>query len=687
MTIASSRLIRASARYFSSFRQGLSPRLLASEQQQQLRQPEEHDPYYITTPIFYPNADPHIGHLYSLAVADTFARHARLSAPKRRVVFTTGTDEHGMKIQKAAQDRGLEPRELCDRLSLRFSNLAMKASISNTDFIRTTSPQHYEGVQVFWDILMQRGHIYKGKHSGWYSISDEAFYTEPQVCTKVDEKTGKEVKVSIETGSVVEWTEEENYKFSLSSFKSQLRDHFLAHPNAIYPPSQYKVIMDMLEDDDPRSIPDLSISRPSSRLKWGIPVPGDDSQTIYVWLDALLSYLTSVGFPWSNPREWLRPEWPVDLQIIGKDILRFHAIYFPAFLMAADLPLPQALISHAHWTVDKAKMSKSLGNVVNPFDILRDHGVDVVRWYFARAGGYFKSDVDWNAGELKKYKLELRNLIGNILLRLQSDKIHARLPTTYKDIPLRRDVLLNKGNASSSLPDVGTSDYKHLKEDREFLKVRDFLQGRNLDYSCEYTDGPAQEPFTSEDGRILYYSDLPDASVDEELVVSSKLRTSLDQLRGKICYHMKRFEVSEATQSIVDVLTELNKEITRIQPWSKNTNPQDIGQLLIWSRETLRICGIMLQPYLPISSQALLDALRIESNSRTYADARVGWGRVRPGRMQRVILYPNSEQVEQQSIDNDYKFDERRMRRISPKVATCDIRDSKEKERVLSTDV
>ena len=274
---------------------------------------------------------------------------------------------------------------------------------------------------------------------------------------------------------------------------------------------------------------------------------------------------------------------------------------------------------------------------------------------------------DWNSGELKKYKLELRNLIGNILLRLQSEKIYQRLPNVYEGIPLHRVILMTRGNALT----IGPPGFDHVREDMEFLKVRDILHHRDSDFSCEYTDKQVGEKLTSESGRILYYSDLPDGPLDEEPIVSPSLRLALDQLRGKVCYHMKQYEVAEATQSIVNVLTELNKEITRIKPWSADTDPRDIGHLLTWSRETLRICGIMLQPFIPVASQTLLDALRVERNSRNYADARVGWGHSRPGGMLREILFPDLEQRQKKSVESDHRFDEKRMRRVKPKVATC----------------
>ncbi|EJD03041.1 uncharacterized protein FOMMEDRAFT_20213 [Fomitiporia mediterranea MF3/22] len=629
-------------------------------------------PYYVTTPIFYPNAAPHIGHLYSLVIADIFARHARLTSRSRTVKFVTGTDEHGLKIQKAAQERNMQPQEFCDRLCVSFSGLARQANISHTKFVRTSSEEHCHGVQSLWTRLMNSGHIYLGEHSGWYSISDECFYTDSQIRTAVDPKTGTEVKVSAETGNVVEWTKEQNYKFALSKFKAPLLEHFQANPNAIYPPSQRQEIMDILESDDPKALTDLSISRPTWRLKWGIPVPDDSSQTIYVWLDALASYLTGIGYPWIDTADMVSSGWPVNLQIIGKDILKFHAIYFPAFLMALDMPLSRALLSHAHWTVKKAKMSKSVGNVIDPVAILKDHGVDEVRWYLARTGGYFKADVDWNDDQLVKSTNELRSLLGNVLLRLQSKKMLHRLPAAYQSVPLHRGILLTRGNAPMHLFEPGSEEYDDRLEDERYA-YEAIKEEAQANYVKEYTDRLARPRdvyglISERTPGVVRYSELPEPdATGEALIVSAELREALNMLRGKVSYHLQRFEVGEATQSIVGVLSLLNKEITRIRPWSADTRPRDVLHLLAWARETLRICGILLQSFMPTASQALLDALRVHPGARTYAYATIGVGRVRPGPMKKTVLFPPTVERTLQHVEADHKHDENKQRKESYK--------------------
>ncbi|GLB34388.1 putative class-I aminoacyl-tRNA synthetase family protein [Lyophyllum shimeji] len=378
----------------------------------------ESKPYYITTPIFYPNAVPHIGHLYTLVIADILARYRRLLEPNRPVQFLAGTDEHGLKIQKAAQAKCLPTNEFCDQLSTQFRRLADKAQISNTVFMRTSDRVHHAAVESVWNALNAKNLIYKADYSGWYSITDECFYTPGQVTTSPIDPS---VTISAETGSVVEWQAEQNYMFRLSSFRDSLLAHYTsdAGKKALFPPQHQAHVVKILTEEP---LEDLSVSRPRSRLSWGVPVPNDPEHTIYVWFDALLVYLSGIGYPWGEKGKG----WPVDLQIIGKDIIRFHAIYLPAILQALELPLQHRLLAHAHWTVEQKKMSKSVGNVADPFEAMDEFGVDVVRFYLARVGGRFRDDTDWSREQLEKHDREIQSLLGNLLLRVTSPKIAAR---------------------------------------------------------------------------------------------------------------------------------------------------------------------------------------------------------------------------------------------------------------------
>jgi len=311
--------------------------------------------YYVTTPIFYPNAGvcvclffkiqsltsaaPHIGHLHSLVTADVFARYQRITDPSLNVHYLTGTDDHGLKIQQAAAAAGLSPRQFCDSSSNRFKvhpclsylftnsfcpsqGLTKAADISSTVFSRTSDPAHHHTVQHVWSKLSAQGLIRKINYCGWYSIIDECFYTPRQV-SPAPSPTNNHTHVALSTGSPVEWHEEQNYVFHLGAFRSQLLQHYLDHPNAIYPQQYHADIVNLLKlDNNDQALEELSISRPAERLSWGVPVPDDPSQTVYVWFDALLVYLSAIGYPDSAATTGLSAPWPPDLQVIGKDILR-----------------------------------------------------------------------------------------------------------------------------------------------------------------------------------------------------------------------------------------------------------------------------------------------------------------------------------------------------------------------------
>ncbi|KAG0050859.1 methionyl-tRNA synthetase [Gryganskiella cystojenkinii] len=380
-------------------------------------------PYYITTPIFYVNAGqslnayqpsvaigpvPHVGHLHSAVLADTFKRFHELKG--RKAIMSAGTDEHGLKIQQAAAQAGVKEIQLCDTVSQRFRELFDAANISYTTYIRTTEPRHAIAVKELWDQLWARGYIYKGHHEGWYSVSDEAFYASTQVEEKINEKTGAKYHIAIETGKQVEWTTEENYKFKLSAFTDKLTEWLDQNPDAILPSGRHREVQGWLRN----GLQDLSISRPKSRLTWGIPIPGDDSHVMYVWMDALTNYLTVTGYPWKKTGN---SEWPADCQIIGKDILRFHAVYWPAFLMAAELDLPKKIVAHAHWTQSKMKMSKSIGNVVDPFTAMKEFGTDTIRFYLMNDGGLV-DDADYSSELVAgRYKKMLAGQLGNLVSR------------------------------------------------------------------------------------------------------------------------------------------------------------------------------------------------------------------------------------------------------------------------------
>jgi methionyl-tRNA synthetase len=369
-------------------------------------------PFYVTTPIFYVNSSPHVGHLYSMILADILKRWQLLK--RRPAQLLTGTDEHGVKVQRAALEAGSETLAFCTKHADQFKLLADTANISYDRFMRTTDSDHRDAVTYFWQELDRQGYIYQAKHEGWYCVSDETFYPENQVHAILVPATGEKIMASKETGKEVTWTSETNYHFRLSEFRERLLKHYTNNPDFIVPRERMNFIINEVE-----GLKDLSISRPKERLSWGISVPGDPDQTIYVWFDALINYITHAGYPINHESGC----WPPEVQVIGKDIIRFHTIYWPAFLMALELPLPKQFLTHAHWTMNTAKMSKSLGNVVNPFSAMSRFGVDAIRWYMARDGGILNDSPYENSFISKRYKDELQGQIGNLLNRIVRGKL------------------------------------------------------------------------------------------------------------------------------------------------------------------------------------------------------------------------------------------------------------------------
>jgi len=358
--------------------------------------------YYITTPIYYPSGNPHMGHAYSSIVADVFARFKRLDG--YNVFFLTGTDEHGLKIQKAAEENNQKPKDFCDNISKIFKNLSKSLNLSNDDFIRTTEDRHYKAVQFLWDRLVSKGYIYLSKYKGWYSVSDEAYYNEDEIV----EKDGK--KISIISRSIVEWVEEESFFFKLSSFQEKLLEFYNKNPEFILPISRKNEVISFVK----RGLKDLSVSRKS--FSWGIKVPNNNKHIIYVWLDALTNYISALNYP-NFENKLFKNFWPATLHIIGKDILRFHAIYWPAFLLAADIKPPNRVFGHGWILSDKAKMSKSKGNILDPLEMIKIYGLDQLRYYLIKEVS-FGNDGNISSDNIENcINSDLANNYGNFCQR------------------------------------------------------------------------------------------------------------------------------------------------------------------------------------------------------------------------------------------------------------------------------
>ena len=361
--------------------------------------------FFITTPIYYPSGKPHMGHAYSSIIADIFARFKRLEG--YNVFFLTGTDEHGQKIQKEAEKLKKDPKAFCDELSENFRDLTNILNLSNDDFIRTTEERHYKSVKEIWNRLINSGDIYLDKYSGWYSVSDEAFYDSDEI----ENKNGK--KISKSSGSTVEWVEEESYFFKLSNWTNELLKLYEKEGDFILPQSRKNEVIRFVE----KGLKDLSISRTS--FSWGIPVPNNKKHVIYVWLDALTNYISALNFPDTNNRLY-KNFWPADIHIIGKDILRFHAIYWPAFLLAAKLPLPKRVFGHGWILSDEKKMSKSLGNILDPISIIKEYGIDQLRYYLIKEVS-LGNDGSISMENLKNcINNDLANNYGNLCQRVFS---------------------------------------------------------------------------------------------------------------------------------------------------------------------------------------------------------------------------------------------------------------------------
>ena len=392
--------------------------------------------FYITTPIYYVNGAPHIGHANTSVAADTVARWKRLDGFD--VMFLTGTDEHGQKVEKAAADAGLDPQAFTDQVSAQFREMGTLMGLSNDQFIRTTEPRHHAACQALWTRLLERDEIYLGQYEGWYAIRDEAFYVEDETVLRPDG-----VRLSVATGAPVEWVTEPSYFFRLSAWQDRLLALYDRVPNAIMPPGRRNEIVSFVRG----GLTDLSVSRTSFR--WGVPVPNDPDHVMYVWLDALTNYLTALGYPDETTDLWRF--WPANVHLVGKDIIRFHAVYWPAFLMAAGLEPPLSVFATGWWTVRGEKMSKSTGNVIPPADLVATYGLDPVRFFLLREVP-FGNDGDFSdAALIRRMNNELANDLGNLAQRTLS-QIAKNLAGVLPDagVPTEDDQVLL--TAAQALP-------------------------------------------------------------------------------------------------------------------------------------------------------------------------------------------------------------------------------------------
>jgi methionyl-tRNA synthetase len=364
-------------------------------------------PFYITTAISYVNGAPHLGHAYESILTDVMARFKRLDGYD--VLFLTGTDEHGEKVARTAEKNGMDPKAFADQNAAEFLAMTGLLGISQDDFIRTTESRHYRSVQHEWIKQRERGDIYLGKYEGWYSVREEAYFSEDEL---QDGPGGQKLSPQ---GTEVEWEEEPSYFFRLSAYTDKLLEYYDAHPEFIQPQARRNEIISFVR----QGLKDLSVSRHKKRLKWGIPVPDDDDHVMYVWLDALTNYITGAGYP-DTESEKFQTYWPADYHVIGKDITRFHTVYWPAFLMSAGVELPKAVFAHGFINVQGQKMSKSLGNVTAPVALVETYGLDPLRYFLLREIPHGQDGNFGHEQAVARINADLANGLGNLAQRTLS---------------------------------------------------------------------------------------------------------------------------------------------------------------------------------------------------------------------------------------------------------------------------
>jgi methionyl-tRNA synthetase len=527
-------------------------------------------PIYYTTPIYYVNDKPHVGHAYTSLATDVLARFKRLDG--HEVFFLTGTDEHGQKVEKAAQDAGEDPQAFTDRVSQAFRDLTAVMGFSNDDFIRTTEPRHKAACVALWKVLAARDEIYLGDYEGWYAVRDEAFYGPDELV----ERDGVKYAPS---GAPVEWVREPSYFFRLGRWLPELlRRYDLPEGHAdridIQPESRRNEVRAFIQQglkDFGEGSPKLDLSVSRTSFTWGVKVPGDEAHVMYVWLDALTNYITAAGYPDTTAARWRF--WPADVQFVGKDIVRFHTIYWPAFLLAAGLPAPRRVFAHGWWTNEGQKISKSLGNVIDPVALVEEFGLDPVRYFLLREVP-FGQDGDFSRRSLvNRLNGELADALGNLanrVLSLIQRNCEGRLPGQGADRNSPADPL------TEGLADTWDGN------DREFL---DLSQIRGL---------------------------AADAALD---------RPAEPELVREVWAFLRDQKFDGALALVFASVREANAYITREQPWKlkKEGHGERAAVVLRRLHDALRVHATILQPFMPTTMAALLDQLGVPADARDFA--------------------------------------------------------------------
>ena len=513
--------------------------------------------YYLTTPLYYVNAKPHIGHSYTNIAADTLARFQRLIG--KEVFFLTGTDEHGQKIDKAAKEAGLSPRDFTDKISLTFKELWKTLNISYDDFIRTTEPRHIAAVQAVWRKLLETEKIYKAAYSGWYCTPDETFWTEGQIL----DENGR--KLCPDCRRPVERLEEENYFLKLSGHQDWLiRTIREAKEISIFPETRRNEVLGFLENN---ALQDLCISRPKNRLSWGIPLPPEISaeHVTYVWFDALVNYISAVGFG-ADPKK-LEKWWPANVHIIGKDILRHHAVYWTILLKALDLSLPKMIFAHGWWVEGGEKMSKSRGNVVDPVEIVKTYGVDAYRYFLLRETPFGADGTFSEEALILRFNTDLANDLGNLLNR--------SLAMYEKYFPGYDTSFLYEG-----------------------INIEDVWK----DPTRVFTN-PLTHPYQA-------------------------LKVAVNSLPSRLKPLMESLAFSDALMEIWILISQANKFVEETAPWklSKEGRTKELGLVIGCLLEVLKIVSQATWPFMPATGEAIWVQLGLSGKPCDFPFKENMWG-------------------------------------------------------------
>lgn len=576
----------------------------------------ETKPYYITTPIYYVNGEPHIGHVFTTLLADTMYRYQKLTG--QSTYYMTGTDEHGQKVQQAAEARGVFPQQWCDEMAAIFSQtFGTSFGIYPSRFMRTTYSEHEERAILLWKRLSERGFIYKAAYEGWYCVSDEAFVTK----NNVEERLNPDGSISVhslESGQPCIWLAEENYMFRLSAFTNLLLEYYTKHPNAITPAFRQREVISFLK----AGLHDISVSRSRSKISWGIPVPNDPEHVMYVWIDALTIYLTGAKWDGSfgpapawvdgklsveydaGQRNTLSAStyegedpivagdlsgdvpsmWPADIQYLGKDIMRFHCVYWPAFLLAAGLELPRLFFVHGWWKVNDRKIGKSLGNASNPLALVEKIGLDPFKYFLLCEGSPDHDPIISDELIDKRYNSSLANTLGNLVMRcwapaLVPDRVWPNpLPFLRLQNPLVLETILR---VTFDL----NLDYLFVKIDAAWVK-----EGRP----------PASE--------VVHYNTL------RELILLT------NKCFYKVRRHMRYSRFPAALESIFEIVERCNAYLQLTEPWKfKSIFEPEIADttrnfILYFVLEALRIATTLLQPFMPEKSVEILQMIGVADN-------------------------------------------------------------------------